>query len=159
MNTFPDYFTTITTQFSPQNTLTPLTYTNHKFNYVIEPPENTLNPLENHLYNIEIADCTISKYNIEERKYLTHHDYILLWLSDDWNNNYEYVNLYDIKNQYEQILTIKQLHSKFPLPPPFSMWGTPLGHFWNYNILMCRTYEIYTTNIYKCIYKDQEHNY
>ena len=29
-------------------------------------------------------------------------------------------------------LTFNQLMRKFPPPPPFSMWGTPFGHFSQY---------------------------
>jgi hypothetical protein len=42
------------------------------------------------------------------------------------------IKLYHILSQKETAMSFKDTINIFPIPPPFSMWGTPTGHLHQY---------------------------
>jgi hypothetical protein len=86
--------------------------------------------------------------NQQQRNY----SYIMYWKNLDWSSK-DPIYVYDIKNKTEEKHNQGSVLHKFPppcmlgcepaTPPPFSMWGTPFGHFSQYNIKMVGTKDEY----------------
>jgi hypothetical protein len=66
------------------------------------------------------------------------YSYIIYWNRIPWKRD-DPIYVYDVKNKTEEQHTNTSVINKFPPPPPFSMWGTPIGHFSAYNIKLVDT--------------------
>ncbi len=59
--------------------------------------------------------------------------YIMFWKDQDFSYEGD-ILVYDTITKKEEIYDKHSIFQKFPLPPPFSMWGTPFGHFSHYDV-------------------------
>lgn len=100
--------------------------------------------MEQNIFNINPENCQpsdcadFSKINTQKNMTVTYtnrYKYIMYWKDFNWLCN-DPIYVYDVKNKTEEQHNKTSVLNKFPPPPPFAMWGTPLGHFSQYNIMM-----------------------
>lgn len=70
----------------------------------------------------------------EPRKQITiRAKYLIYWKNLNFACK-EDILVYDTTTDTEEVFNQETIFTKFPVPPPCSMWGTPFGHFSRYDV-------------------------
>ena len=80
----------------------------------------------NNIVNPIIPNNKLNNFN-QNKKYL------IFWKDMDFSYNGD-IYVFDTIIIKEEIYNKNTIIQKFPIPPPFSMWGSPFGHFSQYNV-------------------------